>query len=67
MNNDELKALRTPLAVLVAVVALTGCAVYYTDLLAKKAAADLAAVANVHATRKKELEDLSAAQQAAIR
>jgi len=42
MNNDELKALRTPLAVLVAVVALTGCAVYYTDLLAKKAAADLA-------------------------
>lgn len=32
-----------------------------------KAAADLAAVANVHATRKKELEDLSAAQQAAIK
>jgi hypothetical protein len=42
MNNDELKALRTPLAILVAVVALAGCAVYYTDLLAKKATADLA-------------------------
>ena len=42
MNNDELKALRTPLAILVAVVALAGCAVYYTDLLAKKATTDLA-------------------------
>lgn len=41
MNNDELKALRTPLAILVAVVALAGCAVYYTDLLAKKATTDL--------------------------
>ena len=41
MNNDELKALRTPLAVLVTVVALAGAAVYYTDLLAKKATTDL--------------------------
>jgi hypothetical protein len=41
MNNDELKALRTPLAVLVTVVALAGAAVYYTDLLAKKARTDL--------------------------
>ncbi len=41
MNNDELKALRTPLAVLVTVVALAGGAVYYTDLLAKQATTDL--------------------------
>ena len=38
MNNEELKALRIPLAVLVTAIALAAGAVYYTDLLAKKAA-----------------------------
>ena len=41
MNNEELKALRIPLAVLVTVIALAAGAVYYTDLLAKKAAVAL--------------------------
>lgn len=42
MNNDELKALRIPLAVLVTAISLVAAAVYYTDLLTKKAAAALA-------------------------
>jgi hypothetical protein len=41
MNNEELQALRTPLAVLVAVIALAAGAVYYTDMLAKKASVAL--------------------------
>jgi hypothetical protein len=41
MNNEDLQALRTPLAVLVAVMALATGAVYYTDMLAKKAAVAL--------------------------
>jgi len=41
MNNEELKALRLPLAVLLTVVALVAGAVYYTDLLAKQAAVAL--------------------------
>lgn len=41
MNNEDLQALRTPLAVLVAVMALATGAVYYTDMLAKRAAVAL--------------------------
>jgi hypothetical protein len=41
MNNDELKALRTPVAVLVVMIALAGGVVYYTDKLAKTSATDL--------------------------
>lgn len=42
MNNEELKALRLPLIVLLTVVALVAGAIYYTDLLAKQAATALA-------------------------
>ena len=41
MNSEDLKALRTPLAVLVTMIALAGGAVYYTDKLAKAAVTDL--------------------------
>jgi hypothetical protein len=41
MNNEELKALRLPLTVLLVVIALVAGAVYYTDLLAKQAAVAL--------------------------
>ena len=41
MNSEELKALRTPLVVLLIMIALAGAAVYYTDMLAKAAATDL--------------------------
>lgn len=41
MNNEELKALRLPLAVLLTVIAMVAGAVYYTDLLAKQAAVAL--------------------------
>ncbi len=42
MNSEELKALRTPLIVLLVVIAMVAAAVYYTDLLAKQSAAALA-------------------------
>ena len=42
MNNEELKALRLPLIVLLAVIAMVAGAVYYTDLLAKQSAVALA-------------------------
>jgi len=41
MNSEDIKALRTPLAVQVAIIALAGGAVYYTDKLAKAAVSDL--------------------------
>jgi hypothetical protein len=42
MNNEELKTLRTPLVVLLVMIAVAGAAVYYTDMLAKAASTDLA-------------------------
>lgn len=42
MNNEDLKSLRAPLAVLLVMIAVAGAAVYYTDMLAKAAATDLA-------------------------
>ena len=42
MNNEELKALRLPLTVLLVVIALVAGAIYYTDILAKQAAVALA-------------------------
>ena len=41
MNSEDLKALRTPLAFLVTMIALAGGAVYYTDKLTKTAVTDL--------------------------
>lgn len=37
MNAEELKALRLPVGILLAAIAAAGSAVYYTDLLAKRA------------------------------
>lgn len=42
MNSDELKALRTPLIVLLIVIAMVAAAVYYTDMLAQKSSSALA-------------------------
>jgi len=41
MNNEELKALRLPLLVLLTVIALAAGAIYYTDLQVKQAATAL--------------------------
>lgn len=41
MNADELKALRMPVGILLATLAVAAGAVYYTDLLVKRAGAEL--------------------------